>query len=482
VGVDKSISPPRWWVWLVAAIVLGTASVVAIAAERGPEHSAASFIDGRREPGRFLFDYTGDLEHYEEGVQLFLRTMRERFHIDAVIATLPALPENTYLEELAVELVDRWRIGAEHQGRGLLLLLVKQDKQVKLEVTYELEDIFTDAFTSYIEDLQLLPNYRNGDTGTGLVAVMEEIEERAQVEQLGSYSPTGIIQLDEQLLSGGAGAKKYLPRSEGDAQDPVTAADAPARGARTPQEAWEIMVAKWAGQGADMHVDVYTEMTKLAMGDPDRPDARTRHSVRHWRNARYEVRQDDRHAVIWFGNIPGWDNAPFLFCRTPTGWKFDIVHQRRLVVMGQSPTWMIERGDYPYIALLLDAPKSRGKDFALPAEDHYSCQDDVEIAEQIRKLEEQCRQSPDDIEVLTRLLRLNVITGRRPHHVIPLLKQLEKLSPRNPDLHKYAAIYHVHSFFQYGTALEHMKVYRKLRPEDPFSQDFIRFLEQRAAR
>ena len=57
--------------------------------------------------------------------------------------------------------------------------------------------------------------------------------------------------------------------------------------------------------------------------------------------------------------------------------------------------------------------------------------------------------------------------------------ELKKISAGNPDLYKYAAIYHVNSFFQYGTALENMKAYVKLRPEDPFGHDFIRFLQHR---
>jgi hypothetical protein len=472
----------------MAVAGLGIASLAAITAERShdasrdPASFAALSIDSRRQAGRALFDYAGELAHYEEGTQRFLRRMRERFRIDAVIATLPALPDNASLEEMAVDLVDRWRIGAEHEGRGLLLLLAAKEKQVKLEVTYELEDVFTDAFTSYIENLQLVPNDRRGEIGTGLIAVMEEIERRAQIEDLGSYTPTSIAELDEQLLSGGAGARLRLDHDQLGTQPTAVGGDAPARGAQTPKDAWEIMLAKWAGQGAHIDVDVYTEMAKLAMGDPDHADPRTRRAVQHLRNARYEVRQDDRHAVIWFGNLEGWDNAPFLFCRTPSGWKLDIVHQRRLVVMGESPSWTIEQGDHPYVALLADAPKSRGKDFGLPAEDRYSCQDDTAIAERIRTLEEQRRQSPDDVEVLAALLRLNVITDRRPNHVMPLLAQLKKLSPTNPDLYKYAAIYHVHSFFQYGTALQNMRVYVKLVPDDPFGQGFIRFLEQQVGR
>ena len=95
----------------------------------------------------------------------------------------------TALETLAVDLVNNWRIGAQHEGRGLLLLLVDETKQVKLEVGYALEDVFTDAFSGYVEDLQLGPYYRAGDVGTGLIAVMEMLEERAQIKDQGEYTP-----------------------------------------------------------------------------------------------------------------------------------------------------------------------------------------------------------------------------------------------------------------------------------------------------
>ena len=432
-------------------------------------------LDHRPQSGRYLFDYAGNLAHYEEGVHRFLRRMSERFHIEAVIVTLPAMPAQTYPEALAADLVNRWRIGSGFEGRGLLLLLVERDKQVKLEVTYELEDVFTDAFTGYIEDLQLRPYYLAGDIGTGLVAVMEELEQRAELKRQGEYTPGIIARLDAELLAGGAGARRSLDRYEKE-RESAAAADGQGKGARSPQEAWSVMLTKWAGEGADIDVDVYTAMTRLAMGDPDHADSRTRRSLRHWRNADYQVHQDGEHAVIWFGNVKGWDNAPFLFCRTPTGWKFDIVHQRRLVVMGENPDWMIEQGDYPYVGLLGGARQSTGKDLPLLAGDRYICRDDAVISRRIRELEKAHDESPDDIGVLLSLVRINVITGRRPAHVTPLLNRLRKLAPDNPEVYRYGAIYNVNSFFQYKTALKDMQAYAALRPDDAFGHNFNGFL------
>ena len=472
-----------WSRWAVLGSI-GTVLVASAWAASGPGSgdaleapSLASFSLDRRPRGNgYLFDYTGALDHYEEGAQRFLRGMRERFHIEAVIVTLPEVPEDTYIEQLAVDVVNGWRIGGELDGRGVLLLLVENGKQVKLEVTYELEDVFTDAFTRYVEDLQLGPYYLADDIGTGLVAVMEELERRAQIKHQGRYQPGTIARLDEALLSGGAGARRDLARYDRDRELPPPLAEQPGEGARSPEQAWKVMLAKWAGKGADLDVDVYTEMTKLAMGDPDRPGPRTRRSVGQWANANYQIRQDSDHAVIWFGNIKGWNNAPFLFCRTPSGWKFDIGHQRRLVVMGPSPDWMIEIGDYPYVELLRDAPQSNGKDLPLPYEDRYSCKRDADLARQLRELERARKQSPDDVDTLMALARLNVITGRRPTHVHPLLSRLKKLAPDRPEVYKYAAIYNVNSFFQYETALANMQAYVTLRASDAFGHSFVGFL------
>ena len=244
---------------------------------------------------RYLFDYAGALHLYEEGARRYLARLMSRFQIEALIVSVPALPAGQRLQTLAVDLFNQWRIGARHEGRGLLLLLVDETKQVKLEVGYALEDVFTDAFSGYVGDLQLGPYYRAGDIGTGLIAVMEMLEERAQVKDQGAYTPELIARSDAALLAGGAGAARDLPRYT---TDSLQGAAKPAgRGARSPEEAWEIMLDKWAGDGADIDVDPYTEMTRLAMGDPDKPDPRTTKWLDHWREAHYQVLRDGDYAV-----------------------------------------------------------------------------------------------------------------------------------------------------------------------------------------
>jgi tetratricopeptide (TPR) repeat protein len=359
------------------------------------------------------------------------------------------------------------------------LLLVAAGKQVKLEVAYELEDVFTDAFSGYVEDLQLKPYFLRDDLGTGLIAVMEELEQRAQLKRQGDYTPGLITRLDAELLAGGAGAKRQLTRYRDTEPSPGTTSSDPADGAKTPRDAWRIMLTKWAGKGEDIKADIYTEMTKLAMGDQNRPDKRTRAALQQWQDAEYQVLRDGDHAVISFGNRKGWNNAPFLFCKTPGGWKFDIVHQRRLVVMGSNPDWKVEQGNYPYVKLLDQVPQSTGKDLPLEPSDLYACARDEEIAGDMRTLQQRLETSPGNFDTVMALARLNIISGRRPNHVTPLIKRAKKLDPESAVPYKYSAIYNINSFFQYETALQDIETYIEKQPGDAFGHNVKGFLHYR---
>jgi tetratricopeptide (TPR) repeat protein len=427
----------------------------------------------RPQSDRFLFDYAGALRHYEEGAHLYLERLGSRFHIEAMIVSVPALPPGQSLETLAVDLANNWRIGSDHEGRGLLLLLVDGTKQVKLEVGYALEDVFTDAFSGYVEDLQLGPYYRAGDVGTGLVAVMEMLEERARIKQLGDYTSELIAQTDAELLAGGAGARRDL--TDYAQPVPVRGTKPAGRGARSPEEAWEIMLRKWAGEGADIDVDVYTEMTGLAMGDANQPDPRTLKWLDHWRDANYQVLRKGNHAVIWFGAVDGWENSPFLFCDTGDGWRFDIVWQRRLVVMAENPKWQVMQGPFPYIGLMGEAWQSTGKDLPLSADDLYRCAEDTTIAARMTELKKVLAGNPDDPQATIELMRLNVITDQRPQLVRPLIHRAKQLAPERAEPFKYSAIYNVNSMFQYRTALDETDRYIERRPDDPFGYDMRGF-------
>ena len=332
-----------------------------------------------------IYDFAGILEDISASTESYLSVIQDDYAIETLIITLPALPQSHTIETLAAEVFSNWQIGSTTDGRGLLILLAAEEQQVKIEISYELEDVFTDIFCGYIEDKQLKAYFLSGQIDIGLVAVMEEIEHRAQIKHQAAYTRDQIDRLDSELLSGGAGAKRRL--ADYQKEQIETVGDKYPAGSN-PAEAWQILIDSWEDKVRDPNLGVYTEVTRLAYRDfTNLPDSRYEEDVRTYRNKPFEVIQNENYAVIFFGKKKGWENAPFLFCRTAAGWQFDIVHQRKFVRMGRSPHWGIERADYPYVDLLSRCPYWMRQDIPREDDDIYRIENDALLAEEIIALE-----------------------------------------------------------------------------------------------
>ena len=68
---------------------------------------------------------------------------------------------NELLEGFANKLFNENGIGQEKEDNGVLLLIVKEDRKVRIEVGYGLEDILTDAKSSRIIREIITPNFKN---------------------------------------------------------------------------------------------------------------------------------------------------------------------------------------------------------------------------------------------------------------------------------------------------------------------------------
>ena len=427
-----------------------------------------------RPPGKeYLFDYATILDEAEEYTQGYLGRIRDTYRIEAIIVSLPSLGKTRTIENTAVEILSNWGIGKDLAGRGLLLLFADKEKQVKVEVSYELEDVFTDAFCGYIADLQLKPYFLGGQVGTGLLAVMEEIEARAHIKHQATYTPSDIHALDEKLLSGGAGVRRGLSRAQKEEVRNVGWKYPPGK---TPEEAWQTMIQSWHDKARDPNLGVYTEIAKLIYRDyQSLPDSRYEKDYRTYRHKPFEVIRNDRYAVIFFGRKEGWDNSPFLFCKTPEGWRFDLVHQRKYIRFGPNPYWGIERTNHPYVELLSPCPYYEGQDIPLLPGDNYRIEEDRETADRISQLEGVYANHPDDFETAINLGRLYTITSMAPKHFVRL-KKAKQLRPNDPNPYKYLAIAHIDANYQYESAAREMKAYLAREPDDVFGHNCLGYL------
>jgi tetratricopeptide (TPR) repeat protein len=421
-----------------------------------------------------IFDYARILDDIRSSTEEYLAIIKGDYAIEALVVTLPSLPPSQTIESLAAEMFSDWQIGGTTGGRGLLLLLSNEEKLIKIEVAYELEDVFTDIFCGYIEDKQLKGYFLSNQVDIGLVAVMEEIEQRAQIKHQAEYSVAQIDELDAELLSGGAGAKRQLSDYQ-EEEISVVGQNYPA--GLSPNEAWQTLIRSWENKVRDPNLGVYTQITRLAYRDfKNLPDSRYEEDTNTYKNKPYEVIQNDNYAVIFFGKKKGWDNAPFLFCRTASGWQFDIVHQRKYVRMGRNPHWGIERADFPYVDLLAKCPYWMNQDIPREGEDIYRIENDSRLAGEILDLETVHQSHPDDFETVMRLGKLYTLTSLSPKKRISFLKKAKQLDPDSPEPYKYLGIVHLDAFYQFDSAIKEMETYVRRRPEDVFGHTYLGYL------
>ncbi|MGB5750420.1 MAG: TPM domain-containing protein [Desulfobacterales bacterium] len=422
----------------------------------------------------YIFDYAHILDDIRSSTGKYLAIIKNDYAIETLIVTLPSLPPSHTIESLAAEMFSNWQIGSTTEGRGLLLLLSDKEKLIKIEVSYELEDVFTDIFCGYIEDKQLKGYFLSNQVDIGLVAVMEEIEQRAQIRHQADYTVAQIDELDAELLSGGAGAKRQLTDYR---EEEISTVGQTYPAGHTADEAWHTLIRSWQDKVRDPNLGVYTRITRLAYREfKNLPDSRYEEDVNTYKNKPYEVIQNDTYAVIFFGKKKGWDNAPFLFCRTAAGWQFDIVHQRKYVRMGRNPHWGIERSDYPYVNLLAKCPYWMNQDIPWEGDDIYRIEDDSRLADEILELEQAYESRPEDFATVMHLGKLYTLTSLGPKKRISFLKKAKQLDPDSPEPYKYLGIVHLDAFYQFDSAIKEMEAYVRRRPEDVFGHNYLGYL------
>jgi len=81
------------------------------------------------------------------------------------------------VEDYANRLYRGWGIGDREKNEGALILLAMQERKVRIETGYGLEGLFNDARCGDILDHSVLPEFRQGDYGGGLLAGMRAMGE-----------------------------------------------------------------------------------------------------------------------------------------------------------------------------------------------------------------------------------------------------------------------------------------------------------------
>lgn len=147
-------------------------------------------------PESYISDNTDILSEFVEN-QLIeeLYLLEQDTSVEIGILTIHSL-EGENLEMYANEVFREWGIGQQDKDNGLLLFIVLEDKEVRIEVGYGLEGSVTDAVSSQIIRNIVIPAFRDGNYEQGVVDAVAQLDRAVRqegildtIDQENIYSP-----------------------------------------------------------------------------------------------------------------------------------------------------------------------------------------------------------------------------------------------------------------------------------------------------
>lgn len=131
-----------------------------------------------------VVDSTGTLSADEQaGLVARLSELEQAKGAQIAIVMLPTTqPES--IEQFGIRLAEAWKIGRKGVDDGVIVIVAKDDRQMRIEVGYGLEGAIPDAIAKRIIDEQMAPSFREGDFAGGLRSTVESLVKAIDGEPL----------------------------------------------------------------------------------------------------------------------------------------------------------------------------------------------------------------------------------------------------------------------------------------------------------
>lgn len=155
----------------VARIVRGLVLVFGVA-------TAAHAQEPPPELTRPVSDFANVIDPSSEAaMESLIRSLLQASGDAVVVATVDTFEPYADIREYAVEMFEnRGRgIGQKGKDNGVLVLLAVKNRQVWIEVGYDLEQYITDGFAGETSRQYMVPEFRRGEYGRGLLAGVSRV-------------------------------------------------------------------------------------------------------------------------------------------------------------------------------------------------------------------------------------------------------------------------------------------------------------------
>lgn len=136
----------------------------------------------------YVNDFSGILsQETKDYIMEVSEELFEKTGAQIVVVTMDTL-DNESLEIYATDLLREYGIGSAGEDNGVLLLLVKEDREVRIEVGYGLEGAINDAKAGRILDTYCLPYFEYDKWDEGILNGFKAIEQEVKGEYPEAFS------------------------------------------------------------------------------------------------------------------------------------------------------------------------------------------------------------------------------------------------------------------------------------------------------
>lgn len=108
------------------------------------------------------------------GLESRLRAFEERKGSQLAVLIVPTTQPEA-IEPYAMRVVEQWKLGRKKVDDGVLLLVAKNDRTVRIEVGYGLEGVLSDVITHRIINESIVPRFKQGDFFGGIEGSVEQM-------------------------------------------------------------------------------------------------------------------------------------------------------------------------------------------------------------------------------------------------------------------------------------------------------------------
>ena len=158
----------RLWPFLVLAACLVVMAIpVGVALAQEPNFPAYQ---------GFVNDYAGLLSPaVKTQLEAKLTQLEKDTTAEVAVVTVKSL-EGDDVDDYAVRLFEKWKIGKKDKNNGVLFLVALDERKMRIEVGYGLEPIITDGRAGRIRDNDVTPKFKQNDYDGGITAGVTSIE------------------------------------------------------------------------------------------------------------------------------------------------------------------------------------------------------------------------------------------------------------------------------------------------------------------